>query len=83
MQGETACFAGEPSGQGEEASSQCLGGCHRLAQTEARGPACQVVSDDLYGQLGGVGGKRPEGRWYKVLGDHWLNVRGVSQLAIK
>ena len=39
MQSEAARRAGEPSGEGEEASSESLGGHHRLAQTDARGPA--------------------------------------------
>ena len=40
MQGEAAGLAGEPSGQGEEASSEGLGGQHRLAQADARCPRC-------------------------------------------
>ena len=61
MQGETACLAGDASREGEEASAQGLGGRHRLVQTDARGPASQIVSDDLYGQPGGVGGKVSRG----------------------
>ena len=62
MQGEAAGLARDASGQGEEASSEGLGGCHRLAQTEARRPAGQVMGDDLYGQPGGVGGKASRGQ---------------------
>ena len=36
---------GEPSGEGEEASSEGLGGYQLLTQTDARGPAGQVVGD--------------------------------------
>ena len=69
MQGEATCGAGEPSGQGEEASPEGLGGCHQLAQTDAGGPAGQIVGDDpvsstgqaLDGQPGGVG--REASRW--------------------
>ena len=61
MQSELARRAGEPSGQGEEASSEGLGGHHRLAQTDARGPACQVVGDHLHRQPGGVGGEAARG----------------------
>ena len=50
MQGELARRAGEPSGDRKEAASQGLGGHHRLAQTDARGPACQVVGHRLHRQ---------------------------------
>ena len=43
MQGEATGLAREASGQGEEAPSEGLGGCHRLAQTDAHGPASQVI----------------------------------------
>ena len=39
MQGEAPGLAGEPSGQGEEASPEGLGGDHLLAQTNAPSPA--------------------------------------------
>ena len=39
MQSETARLAGEPSGQGEEAPPEGLGGYQLLAQTDAHGPA--------------------------------------------
>ena len=57
MQSEAARRAGEPSGEGEDASSEGLGGHQLLAQTDARGPASQVVGDDLHRQLGSVGGE--------------------------
>ena len=49
--------AGEPSGDREEPPPQGLGGHHRLAQTDARRPASQVVGEHLDGQPGAVGGK--------------------------
>ena len=58
VQGEAAGRAGEPSGQGEEASPQVY---QRLAQTDARGPARQVMGDDLDGQPGAVGGEAARG----------------------
>ena len=61
VQGEAAGLAGEPSGQGEEASPQGFGGYQRLAQTDAPSPACQIVGHDLDGQPGTVGGKASRG----------------------
>ena len=55
MQSEAARRAGEPSGDGEEASLQGLGGHQLLAQTDARRPAGQVMRHHLDGQPGGVG----------------------------
>ena len=49
MQGEAACRAGEPSGQGEEPSPKGLGGRDLLAQTDPR-RAGQVVGHHLYRQ---------------------------------
>ena len=57
MQSEASRRAGEPSGEGEEASSQGLGGHHLLAQTDVRRPASEVVGDHLDRQPGGVGGE--------------------------
>ena len=39
MRGDAMCFAGDASGQGEEASSERVGGGHRLAQAEACRPS--------------------------------------------
>ena len=61
MQGEAARRAGEPSGEGEEASSEGLGGYQLLTQTYARGPAGQVVGHHLHRQPGAVGGETPRG----------------------
>ena len=61
MQSEAARRAGEPSGDGEEASSEGLGGYQLLTQTDARGPAGQVVGHHLHGQPGGVGGEAARG----------------------
>ena len=43
MQSEAARLAGEPSGDREEPSPEGLVGHHRLAQTDARGPAGQQL----------------------------------------
>ena len=43
MQSEAARRAGEPSGEGEEASSEGLGGHQLLVQTDTRGPAGQQL----------------------------------------
>ena len=61
MQSEATRRAGEASGDGEEASSQGLGGHQLLAQTDARRPARQVVRHHLDGQPGTVGGKASRG----------------------
>ena len=55
MQCEEAGRSGEPSGEGEEAPPQGLGGHHLLAETDARRPAGQVVSNRLDRQPSGVG----------------------------
>ena len=39
-----------------------LGGRHRLSQSDAPGPAGQVVGHDLYRQPGSVGREAPRGR---------------------
>ena len=57
MQGEAACRAGEPSGQGEEPPPEGLGGHGPLAQTDPRRPAGQVVGHHLYRQPSAVGGE--------------------------
>ena len=57
MQGEAACRAGEPTGQGEEPSPKGLGGRDLLAQTDPRRPAGQVVGHHLYRQPSAVGGE--------------------------
>ena len=56
MQGEAACRAGDPSDQGEDPSSEGLGGHDLLTQADAGGPAGQVVGHRLYRQPGAVGG---------------------------
>ena len=57
MQGQPACRAGEPSGQGEEPPPEGLGGHDLLTQTDAGCPAGQVVGHRLDGQPGAVGGE--------------------------
>ena len=61
MQGQPACRAGEPSGQGEEPPPEGLGGHYQLTQAEPRRPAGQVMRHHLYRQPGGVGGEAPRG----------------------
>ena len=61
MQGQPARRAGEPSGHREEAPPEGLGGYHLLAQTDAHGPAGQVVGHHLDGQPGAVGGEASRG----------------------
>ena len=68
MQSEAARRAGEPSGQGEEASPEGLGGHHLLTQTDARCPASEVVGHHLDRQPGGVGGEAARLRDRRSLG---------------
>ena len=68
MQSEAARRAGEPSGEGEEPSPEGLGGYDLLAQTDARGPASQVMRHHLDRQPGGVGGEAARLRDRRSLG---------------
>ena len=61
VQSEATRRAGEPTVEGEEASPQSLGGHYLLAQTDARGPACQVMRHHVDGQPGGVGWEAARG----------------------
>ena len=61
MQGQPACRAGEPSGQGEEPPPEGPGGGYPLSQTDPRRPAGQVVGHRLDGQPGAVGGEAARG----------------------
>ena len=61
MQSEAAGRASEPSGQGEEAPPEGLGGRQRLAQADARCPAGQIVGHHLHGQPGTIGGEASRG----------------------
>ena len=61
MQGQPACRAGEPSGQGEEPPPEGFGGGYPLSQTDPRRPAGQVVGHRLDGQPGAVGGEAARG----------------------
>ena len=61
MQGEQACGACEPSGQGEEPSPEGLGGHDLLTQADACCPTGQVMRHRLGGQPGGVGGEAARG----------------------
>ena len=57
MQGEAACGVGEPSGDGEEAPPEGLGGYQLLPQTDARCPAGQQLCW-LSRKMGNFGGTR-------------------------
>ena len=61
MQSEAAGRAGEPSGHREEAPPEGPGGYHLLPQTDAHGPAGQVIGQHLDGQPGAVGGEAARG----------------------
>ena len=61
MQGEAARRTGEPSGEGEEASPEGLGGHDLLTETDACGPAGEVVVHHLHGHPSGVGGEAARG----------------------
>ena len=61
MQGQSACRAGDPSGQGKDPSSEGLGGHDLLTQADAGCPAGQVVRHHLYRQPGAVGGEAARG----------------------
>ena len=61
VQDETARLASDPSGQGEEAPPEGLGGCHRFTKTDARCPARQVVGHHLHRQPSTVGGEASRG----------------------
>ena len=61
MQSEAACRAGEPSGQGEDPSSEGLGGHDLLTQTDAGCPAGQVMRHHLNRQPCAVGGEAARG----------------------
>ena len=61
MQGQAARRAGDPPGQGEDPSSEGLGGHDPFTQADAGCPAGQVVGHRLDGQPGAVGGEAPRG----------------------
>ena len=61
MQGQPACRAGEPPGQGEEPPPEGLGGHDPFTQAEPRRPAGQVMRHHLVGEPGGVGGEAARG----------------------
>ena len=67
MQSEAARRAGEPSGHGEEAPPEGPGGHHPLVQTDARGPAGQVMGQHLDGQPGAVGGEATRGEMVEAV----------------
>ena len=61
VQGEAPRLAGDASGEGEEASPEGLGGCHRIFQSDACGPAGQIVGHHLHRHPGSIGGEVPRG----------------------
>ena len=61
MQGQPACGAGEPSGQGEDPPPEGLGGHDLLTRADAGRPAGQVVGHHPYRQPGAVGREAPRG----------------------
>ena len=78
MQGQSACRAGDPSGQGEEPPPEGLGGHDPLAQADAGCPAGQARSPrpmravqrarlwaiTCTASQVALAAKRPEGRWF-------------------
>ena len=75
MQGQSACRAGGPAGQGKDPSSEGLGGHDLLTQADAGCPAGQVVRHHLYRQPGAVGGKAARGEMVEA--DAVLQVDGL------
>ena len=61
MKGEAAGRAGEPSGEGVEALPEGLGGYQLLPQTDAGGPAGQIMGYHLDRQPGGIGSEAARG----------------------
>ena len=65
MQGQSACRAGDPSGQGKDPSSEGLGGHDLLTQADAgcvqRARLCAITCTASQAPLAA---KRPEGRWF-------------------
>ena len=64
MQGQSACRAGDPSGQGEEPPPEGLGGHDLLTQADAGCPAGQVCAITCTASQAPLAAKRPEGRWF-------------------
>ena len=65
MQGQSACRAGDPSGQGKDPSSEGLGGHDLLTQADAgcpeRARLCAITCTASQAPLAA---KWPEGRWF-------------------
>ena len=79
MQGQSACRAGDPSGQGKDPSSEGLGGHDLLTQADAGCPAGQVVRHHLYRQPGAVGGETARGEMVQL---HWAGTRkGAARMS--
>ena len=99
MQGQPACRAGEPPGQGEEPPPEGPGGHDPFTQAEPRRPAGQVVRHHLYRQPGSVGGEAARGEMVqpdavlevsdgildgeRLLGGIGLASRGTTEVGIK
>ena len=81
MEGEPACRAGDPSGQGEDPPPEGLGGHDPFTQADAGCPAGQVVRHHLHRHPGGVGGEAA--RWEMVQPDAVLQVSdGILDLGV-
>ena len=75
MQGQPACRAGEPSGQGEDPSSEGLGGHDLLTQADAGCPAGQVVRHRLNVKGAGMLGHQGGAKVYHLVVSHVRNRR--------
>ena len=64
MQGQSACRAGDPSGEREDPTAEGLGGHDPFTQADAGCPAGQVVRHHLYRQPVPLAAKRPDGMWF-------------------
>ena len=62
---QAARRAGEPTGQGEEAPPQGLGGHHLLTETDARRPAARLCAIACTASHAALAAKRPDGRWLR------------------
>ena len=65
MRAEPARREGNPSGQGEDSSTERLGGRDPFTQSDAGCLAGQVVRHHLYRQPGAVGGEAPRGHVFQ------------------
>ena len=64
MQGQPACRAGEPSGQGEEPPPEGLGGGYPLSQTDRAVQRARLWAIVWTASQAPLAAKRSEGRWF-------------------